>query len=75
MNGTTFTVFYTLDDVRGSGGRCQTDYRVEKGETIYSKHGRATVRSCITNRAVDATFMGKNARLLSSLAAQGNLGA
>jgi hypothetical protein len=42
-----FVVSYWLDDVRGTPGQCTTDYRVEKGETIYTKNGRAEVRSCV----------------------------
>lgn len=64
---TTYIVHYRLDDRAGTPGRCRTDYHLDKGETFYAGPGRAVVRSCIADVAVDATFTGKNARLLHSL--------
>jgi hypothetical protein len=41
-----YLVHYRLDDVKGTPGTCRTDYKLEKGEVLYTRDGRATVRSC-----------------------------
>lgn len=63
---TTYTVHYRYDDRHGTPGQWQTDHPYERGDVIYPKNGRAFVRSCITNRAVDDTYR-RNARTLHAL--------
>lgn len=55
-----------MDDVLATPGRCRTDHWLAKGETIYVRDGRAIVRSCRTDRAVDDTYR-RNARALRIL--------
>lgn len=63
-----YVVHYWLDNVTRTPGRCRTDHPLKAGDIMYTQHGRATVRSCRPDQSTDATFTGKNARVLKSLA-------
>jgi hypothetical protein len=65
MSAQLFVVHYWLDDAAGTPGSCKTDYRVEKGETIYVKEGRAEVRSCmqVTEARARVYLQGSNYRI------------
>lgn len=62
-----YVLHYRLEDRAQTPGRCRTDHYVARGEVFYAAEGRAIVRSCIAQRAVDDTYR-RNARLLNSLA-------
>jgi len=49
-----YVVHYRLDDLKGTPGQCRTDHKLEKGDVLYTRDGRATVRSCRWVRAVAA---------------------
>ena len=55
-----YQVHYWHDDRNETPGKCRTDHPVKPGDTIYTQHGRAIVRSCRLMREARVTAQGSD---------------